>query len=546
MADTVKYSATTGKALKTGEKTTDAKGYTYTAGESFSKSAGGKSVGATATPNNLSDADIQAGYSTIPGKFDPKTGQPKEEAPVQPPVVPGAQPKVPNAPVPSPYTASPGDNPGAIGPNMPGQQYKNALAQTTASGAQVPPTIGGANSTMNGTIQTPNNPPSPLTPILETDKNFDSIFTEYDDFFSPPKQKKSLLQEYKGLEKSLGISELNEELLNSKRIIEGTEDDIRSEVQAVSGFATDSQVIALSNARNKSLIKNYNYLLESRDSAMTQLNTMMNLSIEDRKMAEQEFDRKMNFAFKVQEFQERAKSNAKEGYNNVIKAVGYDGLYKSLQQDPSSIPLVEKTLGLASGGLAQLASQPNLETELKREQILTEKAQRANINSQIRERDATGSSYGTLTGKPQNASQSAANGYADRLNESNITVDQLGSKFSAIGSQLPMFNAMKSADRQAYEASKTNFITAVLRRESGASIAPTEFSNEEQKYFPQPGDKPETVKLKADARNTAINNLYREANVPRPLLPGMVIDKGGKKYKIIGGDMRDPDVEEIK
>ena len=194
---------------------------------------------------------------------------------------------------------------------------------------------------------------------MDTDKNFDSILTSYDDFFSPVKQRQSLLEEYKSMEKSLGISAMNEELINTKRIIDGTEDDIRSEVQAVSGFATDSQVLALAGARNKSLIKNYNYLLESRDSAMTQLNTMMNLSTQDRQLASAEFDRKLNFAFKVQEFKDKAVNNAREGYNNVVKAMGYDGLYKSLVNsgDPSAIATVEKTLGLASGQLKTLASQ---------------------------------------------------------------------------------------------------------------------------------------------------------------------------------------------
>lgn len=247
---------------------------------------------------------------------------------------------------------------------------QQGLAAAKASGQQPPQNGGQARTAVAGFIpQDESDTTSTLTPIVDTDKNFDNIFLQFDDFFSPPKQKQSLLQEYQSMESALGINAMNAELLNTKRIIEGTEDDIRSEVQAVSGFATDSQVLALSNARNKSLVKNYNYLLEARTSAQTQLSTMMNLSIQDRQMAGQEFDRKMNFAFKVAEFKQKATDNAKEGYNNVINAVGYDGLYKSLQQDPKSIPVVEKTLGLASGQLSNLASQRNLDRELKIAQI---------------------------------------------------------------------------------------------------------------------------------------------------------------------------------
>jgi len=139
----------------------------------------------------------------------------------------------------------------------------------------------------------------------------------------------------------------------------------------------------------------------------------------------------------------------------------------------------------------------------------------------------------TLTGKPQNAAQSSANGYADRLNSSNIIIDSIGGNFTGkldIGGSLP--NIFQSAERQSYEQAKRNFITAVLRRESGAAISPSEFKTEALKYFPQAGDKPETVVQKSNARNIAINNIYREANVSRPVLPGQIIESGGKKYRV--------------
>lgn len=160
------------------------------------------------------------------------------------------------------------------------------------------------------------------------------------------------------------------------------------------------------------------------------------------------------------------------------------------------------------------------------------KAQLQNLYSQINERNNQGT-VSTINGKPQNAEQLKANGFADRLNESNIIVDDIGSKFTGsldIGGSLP--NIAQSADRQSYEQAKKNFVTAVLRRESGAVISTSEFKTEESKYFPQAGDFPATVAQKAAARNTAINNIYREANVLRPVLPGQIIESDGKKYKV--------------
>ncbi len=45
---------------------------------------------------------------------------------------------------------------------------------------------------------------------------------------------------------------------------------------------------------------------------------------------------------------------------------------------------------------------------------------------------------------------------------------------------------LKSDEQKLIDLNKKNFITAVLRKQSGASIAPSEFAGEELKYFPQP------------------------------------------------------------
>lgn len=140
---------------------------------------------------------------------------------------------------------------------------------------------------------------------------------------------------------------------------------------------------------------------------------------------------------------------------------------------------------------------------------------------------------GTLTGKPQNVSQAAANGYADRLIGANSVISSIGSKFTgktAIGNFLP--NIFQTEDRQAYEQAKKNFATAVLRRESGASIAPSEFKTLNETYFPAAGDKPDVVAQKNALRNTVINSFYREANIPRPLVAGDIVDADGVSYKV--------------
>lgn len=115
--------------------------------------------------------------------------------------------------------------------------------------------------------------------------------------------------------------------------------------------------------------------------------------------------------------------------------------------------------------------------------------------------------------KPMNDTQAVTYGYAKRLTESNQIVSKLGGMFTGIGSYFGQNvpNPLKSVERQQFEQAQRNFINAVLRRESGAVISKEEFENARQQYFPQPGDKQETINQKSRNRDTVIANFYRQA-----------------------------------
>ena len=68
-----------------------------------------------------------------------------------------------------------------------------------------------------------------------------------------------------------------------------------------------------------------------------------------------------------------------------------------------------------------------------------------------------------------------------------------------------------NAQQQETDAARKNFVTAVLRKESGAAISPSEFYTESQKYFPQPGDADSVIKQKQHARETAIKAMEIQA-----------------------------------
>lgn len=71
-------------------------------------------------------------------------------------------------------------------------------------------------------------------------------------------------------------------------------------------------------------------------------------------------------------------------------------------------------------------------------------------------------------------------------------------------------NAMSSPQQQQLDQAQRDFINAVLRRESGAAIAESEFANARRQYFPEPGDGPEKLRQKAANRKTAISAFRAE------------------------------------
>jgi hypothetical protein len=76
---------------------------------------------------------------------------------------------------------------------------------------------------------------------------------------------------------------------------------------------------------------------------------------------------------------------------------------------------------------------------------------------------------------------------------------------------LPSVLGGPSESQQMYEQAKKNFITAVLRKESGAAIGASEFATEEKKYFPQAGESEKVIAQKQRARELAIQAMKIQA-----------------------------------
>jgi hypothetical protein len=76
---------------------------------------------------------------------------------------------------------------------------------------------------------------------------------------------------------------------------------------------------------------------------------------------------------------------------------------------------------------------------------------------------------------------------------------------------LPSIAGGPSAEQQQNDQARRDFVSAVLRKESGAAISAQEYINEEKKYFPQLGDSDAVIKQKQESRLKAIEGLKAQA-----------------------------------
>lgn len=120
--------------------------------------------------------------------------------------------------------------------------------------------------------------------------------------------------------------------------------------------------------------------------------------------------------------------------------------------------------------------------------------------------------------------------FADRMDEAEAVLslnDPSGLDPAQRGyDMIPGGAYMMSPAYQKISQAERNFVTALLRLESGATISPDEFASARKQYFPQPGDGPEVIAQKAANRATVIAGMKRSAGpkyVPaasaRPAVP---------------------------
>ena len=240
-------------------------------------------------------------------------------------------------------------------PISPSSKFEKGFKDALGAGEKVSDTGDGGAKIVN---QYASGKKNDLTStFIQGDEYIGGLMTSLQEFMDPKNQRTSLADTYKQMLKDSGVEAIDMELINTKKVIEGSEDDIRTEITKAGGFATDSQVLALTNARNKQLIKNYNTLLETRNAKEKYLQTAIGLEAQDRQAADQRFESMFNMGMQIANYQQQMTNNARTQAQWLASNIGFDGLYDATGGDKFAQGLIEQTLGLPQGGLLNAATQ---------------------------------------------------------------------------------------------------------------------------------------------------------------------------------------------
>lgn len=247
--------------------------------------------------------------------------------------------------------------------------------KASSSSLPVPQTAGGANSAISGFMGNGQSTPSNnATTFLNNDSTIQGAISTVTQFLSPTITQSTLQSYVNQIQTDQNVlAGLNVQMMNLKNIMNGTSEDIRNEITAANGFATESQVTAMATARNNTLLKQANLLQNQIDTATRAVSNDQNLLTEERQIATDTFNQNATIYNSAQTLQTQHLKSATDGLNTLISAVGISGLVNGLlNADPTGATLsnAAKLMGTTPGALWQAAKTDysNKQLEIKQKQ----------------------------------------------------------------------------------------------------------------------------------------------------------------------------------
>jgi hypothetical protein len=293
-----------------------------------------------------------------------------------------------------------------------GPQTKAALAQKynqifqNVKGKTSPDQSSAASAQIAAASQTSTDPvfgamASAMAPILS------SLTQVMNNINNPMLTAVSLQQEYNEMATKAGVPQMQAELLNWQNVMNGSEDDIRSEITKAGGTATDSQVLALTASRNKVILKQYNAVSTQYTAATENIKNMMQYATSDQATQLQRQQMTASVAESIASIESQMmtmgmtmQQHTTDNLNKIVSNVGYSGLAAQAKGDKNMLSSYEYYLGLDHGTLSDPQRLHQLETF--RQQQLAQGQQKINIS--------VGAGGGS-TGIPSNATDAQVQYY---------------------------------------------------------------------------------------------------------------------------------------
>lgn len=190
---------------------------------------------------------------------------------------------------------------------------------------------------------------------------------------------------------------------------------------------------------------------------------------------------------------------------------------KKQDEETKKLAKRQMALELAKSGMMETPEGTFVETsETLAKKDLEKRFKEAQINEMLAK--AMKEKHVAATEKEPKATQFAAGGYSKRLEQAEQAFSDLAKEgydptsVKAAGQRSSLYPEMlKTSPQKKQEQAERNFVNAILRRESGAAIAPSEFESAEKQYFPRVGDSADVLAQKAENRKAARAALAAEA-----------------------------------
>ena len=430
-----------------------------------------------------------------------------------------------------------------------GTQQRQAFQAITQTGQLAPQDTGAGSAVVGATLQSLTPPREiPSTPQVDAfyleDKNVTSQAQEIIDFLSPPSTQQMLADGMKQIQSQQAqLSQDKFALMNLETVMSGTAEDIAKEIEASGGIGTSSLVAGLAIARNSTLLKQASFLQNKISMQQDLISNSTQLLSFEKEMANTQFSQRLGVMQYVQQNNDRMLNAFRSSVEMIQKTTGWAGLKAAYASNPRQLSYVEGLYG-GIGSLDRLTAEEQRQASIVTpEQAL--RLENLNLQNQKLRQEVNDASSNTVSadGSIPNSLMAKASegerlgyGFLNRAINAQSAIDSLegkkdigGKGYKAggfltnayntlVGANIPFTEirpgkavGLQTSNYESYRQAAGDFIKAVLRKESGATIPPEEEASYFKTFFPTTGEGKAVIEQKRLSREKAIGLLKASA-----------------------------------